>query len=205
MRVRGQSIFPPNILGRFAILCAILRQFHLVLQIWASGELAALKPDAFFVDQLSACVPLLRVFHPHTRTLFYCHFPDKLLANRQSWIQETYRLPFDWIEAWTTGAADSLVVNSKFTRGVFAKAFPRLSGRTPAVVYPCVKTKGEQPEKSPQPRIWGGQKVILSINRFERKKGIELAINAFAGMAGQDRQARLVVAGMQAGKRMGYL
>ncbi|KLU81704.1 mannosyltransferase, partial [Magnaporthiopsis poae ATCC 64411] len=60
VRVRGNTLVPPSILSRFSILCAILRQLHLILQISLfSDELAQLRPDAFFVDQLSAGLPLL--------------------------------------------------------------------------------------------------------------------------------------------------
>jgi len=118
VRVRGNTLFPPSILGRFAILCAILRQLHLVLQIAVfSSELRDLQPDAFFVDQLSACVPLLRITRARARILFYCHFPDKLLVRRGGWIKRAYRVPFDWLESWTTGGSDVIVVNSEFTWG----------------------------------------------------------------------------------------
>lgn len=198
MRVRGDNIVPPSFNGRFSILCAILRQLHLVLQICLlSHELYDLKPDIFFIDQLSAAVPLLRLFCTRTRVLFYCHFPDKLLAQRQSLLKKIYRIPFDWLESWTTGASDVIVVNSEFTRGIFAQAFPGLKHRNPGVVYPCVDvdaaTGGTSQDKK---AIWAGKKVFLSINRFERKKDVGLAIKAFAGLDARSRaQARLVVAG----------
>ncbi|KAI9774002.1 MAG: Alpha-1,3-mannosyltransferase-like protein [Geoglossum umbratile] len=205
VRVRGNSVFPPNIIGRFSILCAILRQLHLVLQIIFSGELAALKPEVFFIDQLSACIPLLRLFNRQARILFYCHFPDKLLATRKNLVKRLYRVPFDWLEAWTTGLADSLVVNSRFTASVFHEVFPGLRGRKPEVVYPCVntmdtlarKTVGEKVEITDGEGFGiGGRKVILSINRFEKKKDVGLAIKAFAGLSDKEKGvARLVVAG----------
>ncbi|KZF19442.1 glycosyltransferase family 4 protein [Xylona heveae TC161] len=196
VRVRGDSIVPPHIFRRFSILCAILRQLHLVLQTYFSGELEKLQPDVFFVDQLSACLPLLRLLCPKSRILFYCHFPDKLLAQRTSWVKRIYRIPFDWFEGWTMGMSDGIVVNSRFTRGVFAEAFPSLAKARiePGVVYPCVDTSdvptGEKQE------IWPGKKVLLSINRFERKKDVGLAIRAFAGLSDKDKQqSRLVIAG----------
>ncbi|KAI9844935.1 MAG: Alpha-1,3-mannosyltransferase-like protein [Thelocarpon superellum] len=194
VRVRGQYLVPPNLFGRFAILGAILRQLHLLAQVWYNGELAALKPDVYFVDQLSAGIPVLRMMFPDIRILFYCHFPDKLLASRQSFAKELYRLPFDWLEAWTTGAADSLVVNSTFTSQVFAQAFPGLRERTPTVVYPCVNAQAAPPTDGPT--LWDGKRVILSINRFERKKGITLALEAFARLRPEQRAgSRLVIAG----------
>lgn len=180
-----------------------MRQLHLLLQIYFSNELSSLQPDIFFVDQLSACVPLLRYLQPHARVLFYCHFPDQLLATRRGLIKRIYRLPFDWLEEWTTGAADGLVVNSRFTRGVFEQTFPRLRDRQPGVVYPCVDTRvdpnDEKSGNDSQERTWAGKKVLLSINRFERKKGVELAVRAYAGIAPSVRKnARLVIAGMHA-------
>ncbi|KAH0545596.1 hypothetical protein FGG08_000427 [Glutinoglossum americanum] len=207
VRVRGDSIFPPSVLGRFSILCAILRQLHLVLQVFLSGELSALDPEVFFLDQLSACVPLLRLLYSRrTRVLFYCHFPDKLLATRKSLVRRLYRIPFDWLEAWTTGLADALVVNSRFTASVFHEAFPGLRGRRPEVVYPCVDTKevlgkktvGDEKVEIADGGGFGGgdKKVALSINRFEKKKDVGLAIRAFAGLTEKEREeARLVVAG----------
>lgn len=203
MRVRGNSLVPPSVLNRFSILCAILRQLHLVLQIsLLSSELGILKPDVFFIDQLSACVPLLRVRHRTVPVLFYCHFPDKLLAYRESILKKLYRIPFDWWESWSTGCSNTIVVNSNFTKGIFAEAFPRLQNRNPEVVYPCVNA--EETDKSetsdghlaePGP-LWKDKKVLLSINRFERKKDVGLAIQAFAQLDIKARsKARLVVAG----------
>jgi len=156
-----------------------------------------LRPDVFFVDQLSAGIPLLRYFSPRTRVLFYCHFPDKLLAKRGSVIKEAYRIPFDWLESWTTGASDVIVVNSRFTKGIFGDAFPGLKHRQPGVVYPCVSSTAELKGISKEP-IWPDKKVLLSINRFERKKDVGLAIKAFAGLPTEIRkQARLVIAGIR--------
>ncbi|KAE9965946.1 hypothetical protein EG328_009291 [Venturia inaequalis] len=160
---------PSSFLGRFSILCAILRQLHLILQIAAfSSELSLLKPSTFLVDQLSAGIPLLRYVYPAARVLFYCHFPDKLLAKKGGLLKSLYRGPFDWIESWSTGCSDGIVVNSKFTRSVFDQAFPRLKGREPAVVYPCVDTSPAEIKEEGDNQLWDGLKILLSINRFER-------------------------------------
>ncbi|KAI9809168.1 MAG: hypothetical protein M1825_002459 [Sarcosagium campestre] len=200
VRVRSTTLIPANLFGRLAILCAILRQIYLVLAISWSGELASLRPDVFFVDQLSACIPLLRLLQlPDARVLFYCHFPDKLLASRRGWLKKAYRLPFDWVEACTTGTADRLLVNSRFTRGVFGEAFPSLKYKQPGVVYPCVATDIKESGDGPQEEeaaLWDGKKVVLSINRFERKKNVALAVRAFYGLSSEVRSgARLVIAG----------
>jgi alpha-1,3/alpha-1,6-mannosyltransferase len=196
VRVRGNTIVPAALFGRFAILCAILRQVHLILQITIfSDELRRLTPTAFFVDQLSAGIPLLRLVQPRPRVIFYCHFPDKLLATKGGLLKTLYRGPFDWLESWSTGCSDTIVVNSNFTKSVFAKAFPALKHRSPGVVYPCVDTSLSAIPPDTKP-LWPGKKVLLSINRFERKKDVGLAIKAYAGLsAGERADTRLIIAG----------
>jgi len=180
---------------------------HLILQISIfSSELQDLRPTAFLVDQLSAGIPLLRLVYPSSRVLFYCHFPDKLLAEKGGLLKRIYRWPFDWIESWSTGCSDGIVVNSNFTKSIFADAFPRLKHRRPGVIYPCVDTKvAEDATDFPgddQP-LWKGKKVLLSINRFERKKDVGLAVRAFAQIGLNERaDARLVIAGELNGIRM---
>lgn len=186
VKVYGDFL-PTNILKRFHILCAILRQFYLVLKLCLSGEVQ--KYDYFIIDQLSFCIPILVLFkRPDAKILFYCHFPDQLLAIPTGTIKKLYRIPFDWIEEYTTSLSDIIIVNSNFTRSVFHSTFK--IKEDPQIIYPCVDidqaiietiedklsdkevmdfftSKGEQ------------TKFFLSINRFERKKNIELAIKSF--------------------------
>lgn len=109
VHVLGGWLFPPALLGRFTIVCAILRQLHLVFSLllaclmWHLSSLpllsSALHPidhpfkssadwswrrqtppyDVIIVDQLSTCIPLLRWIGGN-RVVFYCHFPDQLLV-----------------------------------------------------------------------------------------------------------------------------
>ncbi|AEO61375.1 glycosyltransferase family 4 protein [Thermothelomyces thermophilus ATCC 42464] len=231
VRVRGNTLVPPTILGRFAILCAILRQLHLILQVAVlTRELAALAPDAFFVDQLSAGLPLLKLASPgpgRAPVFFYCHFPDLLLARGRARLwKRLYRLPFDALERWSMGFADAIAVNSDFTRRVVARTWPGLARtRQLHIVYPCIDTtavggargrgkeeeeaeekegkkgkKGREKEQEQvvevEPLPWKQDGVVLSINRFERKKDVALAIRAFALLPAERRRgAKLVVAG----------
>lgn len=94
--------------------------------------------------------------------------------------------------------ADAVAVNSKFTRGVVGRTWPSLiRGKELKVVYPCIDTrtptnKGEKAEGL----TWKNGEIILSINRFERKKDIALAIKAFAGLSKEKRKGvKLVLAG----------
>lgn len=202
--MRGNSLVPPTLFGRFAILCAILRQLHLILRIsFLSSELALLNPDYFFVDQLSAGLPYLHLLRLRTPIFFYCHFPDLLLVQgRQKWWKKLYRIPFDRWEEWSMGFADAIAVNSKFTRKVVGRTWPGLVRQKELkVVYPCIDTKQKPAGNGGIPEIkgdkmWKNLKVILSINRFERKKDIGLAIRAYAGLSKEQRRGvRLVIAG----------
>ena len=111
-------------------------------------------------------------------------------------VKRLYRLPFDWFEGWSMSGSDRIVVNSAFTRSVVNSLFKGLGDL--GVVYPCVNTEvaekaKEDGEDTP---LWGGMKVLLSINRFERKKDVGLAIRAYHGLTPQERKnCRLVVAG----------
>ncbi|MCJ1311913.1 Alpha-1,3-mannosyltransferase-like protein [Agyrium rufum] len=204
VRVRGHTIFPDTLFGRFKILFSILRQLHLLITISLSGELKRLRPTAFFIDQLSAGIPLLRYLQPHTHILFYCHFPDLLLVQqRKTLLKRIWRIGFDRLEGWSMSGADRVVVNSKFTKGIVAGVWPQLGrDREIGVVYPCVNTKAAGGSEKEQTKggmgegLWKGKKVILSINRFERKKDVGLAIRAYAALDQTiRRKARLVIAG----------
>jgi alpha-1,3/alpha-1,6-mannosyltransferase len=201
VRVRGNTLIPPSLFSRFTILCAIARQFHLLLSTSVfSKELSLLRPDVFFVDQLSAGLPVLRYLYPSTRILFYCHFPDLLLAKgRQKWWKRAYRVPFDKIEEWSMGFADAVCVNSGFTKGVVSRQWPGLVRRKELkIVYPCVdvREKKVEEEERDESLVWRDRDILLSINRFEKKKDVGLAIRAYAGLGKQGTKGvRLVVAG----------
>lgn len=156
--------------------------------------------DVVFCDGVSAMVPLLR-FLWNFPVLFYCHFPDKLLCtDRASLFKRCYRAPLDWIEERTTGASTLIAVNSKFTAQVFAEAFPNVPARhaTPAVIYPAINLDSFVPPKATTPAAiaaaapaskggknattttTAGMRPFVSLNRFERKKNIGLALEALA-------------------------
>lgn len=92
-------------------------------------------------------------------------------------------------------SADAIAVNSDFTKSIVAKTWPDLARRRDLLtVYPCVNTSPKSAIVD-QP-LWDGKKFLLSINRFERKKDVELAIKAFARLDESQRKGvRLVLAG----------
>lgn len=171
---------PTNSLGRFFIVFANLRQLYLVLQLALRRKLDA--HDLYIVDQLSTCLPFLHVLSS-AKLLFYCHFPDQLLALRSGIMKRLYRVPFDLFEQFTMGTADSVVVNSGFTKSIYQKTFPYLKG-SPKVIYPCVDLSLPEVDEFDQNflnRLLGqNDQFYLSINRYERKKNISLALQAYA-------------------------
>ncbi|XP_062170852.1 uncharacterized protein LOC133876562 [Alnus glutinosa] len=164
------AFLPRHIFHRFHALCAYLRCIFValcVLFMWPTF-------DVVLVDQVSVVIPLLKL-KKSMKVVFYCHFPDLLLAQHTTLLRRIYRKPIDFIEEITTGMADLILVNSRFTASTFANTFKRLHARgiRPAVLYPAVNVdQFDEPHSN--------KFNFLSINRFERKKNIDLAISAFA-------------------------
>ncbi|GAB2278040.1 hypothetical protein Dimus_012739 [Dionaea muscipula] len=164
------DFLPRHVFYRFHAVCAYLRCIFVafcVRFLWGSF-------DIVLADQVSIVIPVLK-FKTSTKIVFYCHFPDLLLAKHTTILRRIYRKPIDFIEEWTTGMSDLILVNSKFTASTFAHTFKYLNDRgiRPAVLYPAVNVdQFDEPHSS--------KLNFVSINRFERKKNIELAISAFA-------------------------
>ena len=195
--------------GRGCALCAYVRS------LWAALCLVALypAPDVVLLDQVAAPIPLLRLLRPAVAVLFYCHFPDQLLAQRgaRRSLRAAYRAPLDWAEEAATGAATRVVVNSAFTAAVFAATFATLHARglRPEVLYPAVALPPAPPPPPGRAALValraagaphmdaGAGRLLLSINRFERKKGLPLALHAFAQLRHRPGfgDVRLVMAG----------
>ena len=103
--------FPRTIFGRFIALCAYIRM--LLCAIWLVIFMAH-EYDYIILDQVSFPIPILKL--RNRRILFYCHHPDKLLStNRSGKLMRIYRWFLDLAEELTTGAAQTIVVNSQYT------------------------------------------------------------------------------------------
>jgi alpha-1,3/alpha-1,6-mannosyltransferase len=94
--------------------------------------------------------------------------------------------------------ADSIAVNSGFTKGVVSREWPELA-RTKdlKILYPCVDVHEKKGDENIAPAVFTNKKILLSINRFERKKNIGLAIKAYAGLGKEGKNGvRLILAGI---------
>lgn len=80
------------------------------------------------------------------------------------------------------GLSTAIVVNSQFTAGIFEDTFQSIR-RRPQVLYPSLSfDKFDQPFNPTLSSITGFSEpkfVCLSINRYERKKNLALALQAF--------------------------
>lgn len=198
--VSGKS-FPRHIAGRFHALLAYFKIFWATLWLlWFSG----MNFDVVVVDQISLPVIALKMLAFGARkfkVLFYCHFPDQLLCvydKKRNFMKRFYRKPLDWLEMVSTGMSDVILVNSNFTKNVFRQTFPSLNSKQLEVLYPSLNTEiidsmlskpfenESKAELSPlakdnqeQMQKFGKKKyVFLSINRYERKKNLKLAVDA---------------------------
>lgn len=181
----GQWI-PRTICGGFHALLAYSKMIYIAVYL-----LLFANYDLVLCDQVSACIPFLRLnFWSNYKIIFYCHFPDQLLTKRESFLKTAYRKPLDLFEEWSTGLADSVLVNSKFTRNVVQTTFKSLRNRELTVLYPCVDVEHfirnkptaedcesifEDYDSVPRDKF-----IYLSLNRFERKKALVTAIESLS-------------------------
>lgn len=174
---------PRSIFNRCIAACAYFRMLYATLYttfVLSRQE----KFDVIFVDSISIGVPLLKFATGAPKIVFYCHFPDLLMAPQdQNLLRKAYRYPINFAEEFTTGKADVILVNSKFTRRMFKETFKSITAM-PEVLYPSLNTKYFDDtvvtnSDADDLKLRGDEIVFLSINRFERKKNIPLALKAF--------------------------
>lgn len=207
--------FPRSLYGRFHAFCSYLRL--IIAAIWLTLIIPAdhkfNDPHVLIIDQVSAPIPVIKLVNglvrlfgstrKNPKILFYCHFPDMLLTQRKSMLKKLYRLPIDWIEEFSTGSSDCILVNSKYTESVFRSTFSSLSNIPLQVLYPSVKFDSFDKPISGEINLHLDRKVdtiFLSINRFERKKNLDLAIKAFKHLiqkldSNDKKRVHLIIAG----------
>jgi alpha-1,3/alpha-1,6-mannosyltransferase len=178
---------PRHIFGRGTAFFSILRMLYLSILVSIYQLFSRHKEHVVFIDGVSAPIPFLKF--AGLAVFFYCHFPDKLLCvDRGGPLKRSYRYIVDAIEENTTGCADIIACNSTFTSYEFRLAFKILSQQCiPYILNPTVEDdllvddylirKKEKNRKGIE-FIEGTDVMFLSINRYERAKRIDLALNA---------------------------
>lgn len=180
LRVWGRWI-PADLKGAGRTLCSTMRVLYLTMCIIVQQ----LQADVIVVDVLPTPLPFLAQF-TGSSLLFYCHFPDKLLKQNPSQrggpISRLYRGAMNALESWGMHSADTVVVNSFFTRQVTLDSFPRLqqgeSSSLP-VLYPALDTTSLDQWRTEQGLSAASKQYrVVSLNRFERKKNLPLLLHA---------------------------
>lgn len=170
---------PRSVFGRLLALCAYIR--IIFAAIYVSLYLSRIENiDLIFCDQISVGIPILKLSKCKPKILFYCHFPDQLLSKPEGLLKKIYRMPLNYIEEVTTGQSDQVLVNSKFSGRVFKETFKSLD-IVPNVLYPSLNTDNFDAATSTYhdeicSNIPVQNFVMLSLNRYERKKNVLLAL-----------------------------
>jgi alpha-1,3/alpha-1,6-mannosyltransferase len=130
------SWIPRHFLGFFHIFFANLRCFWLTIVLIFSRRKTQI--ELIFVDQVSLPVLIVRGLSI-IPTIFYCHYPDSLLAPRNSSIRILYRFPYDLLEKYSMLRANKILVNSNFTAQKFLSALNVELVNCPDILYPSVQ------------------------------------------------------------------
>lgn len=174
------SWLPRSILGRCRALCAYMRFVYAALYL-VFCVIPTELPDVIFCDLISLCIPFLKLSPNPVDVIFYCHYPDKLLTTRRGIFKRLYRAPLDWLEEKSTARADIILVNSEFTAKVFKESFPTIK-ISPDICYPSINTiffdKATPKSLVDVIDVPPDTVTLLSINRYERKKNLALALKS---------------------------
>jgi alpha-1,3/alpha-1,6-mannosyltransferase len=191
VKVRTYGDFLPLDVGdRLLAPCNIGRTCYAALRVAMSRE----RFDVVFGDLVSQPIPILRLM-TRAKVLFYCHFPDRLLAPSGGALYRLYRAPIDWSERAAIGMAHRVLVNSKFTASVAKRIFPRLGAVR--LLYPGVDVARFARNGRP---AHDDSIILLAINRYDPRKNTGLALEALAELEPRlpqeiFRRVQLVIAG----------
>jgi alpha-1,3/alpha-1,6-mannosyltransferase len=170
IRVHG-SLLPSDVCGRLVAPASIVRMGYLT----ACAALA--RHDLLLIDLVAHVLPLARALTRRS-VIYYCHYPDALLApTPRSTAYALYRRGLDALEERALRGARALLVNSAFTAQALRETFP--SVRAPLeIVHPGVDVSTFQPRCQHD----DGQIVLLSLARYDPKKDLALAIDTLAAL-----------------------
>ena len=174
VRVRGRAL-PVQVLGHLRAPCAIARMAWLALGLRGLRP----QPDVVVCDLVAHAIPLARLAG-RAPVVLYCHHPDRFLAPAGRGLYRWYRAPIDRLEAFGTAYAARVLVNSRYTAARVREAFPTLATE-PDVIHPGVDVL-----PCPDLALDGtGAATILAMGRFDPRKNLVLAVEAFAALRGR--------------------
>jgi alpha-1,3/alpha-1,6-mannosyltransferase len=133
--------------------------------------------DLVLCDLVAHAIPALRAAIKKP-IVFYCHFPDLLLNPPSRGLYGLYRIPIDRLEARGMRSADAILTNSRFTCSMCVKAFPDTPA-PPEVLHPGIDVSFYEDVRPVQD---GNVVGILSVNRFDATKNLNLAVETLANL-----------------------
>ncbi|KAG0412572.1 hypothetical protein HPB47_010294 [Ixodes persulcatus] len=186
---------PRSVLGHLYAVCSYLRMiFAAVYLVWFSD----LQPDVVVCDQVSACVPVLKRSNLSRLCLFFfCCFPF-ILLRFVSDISSVTNVGLT-VKKWPRYShdVDTVTFSLRYQCDVFRRAFPKLADVPLHVLHPTTSLsrlyrplEGSLEDLGIHP----SGAVFLSLNRYERKKNLGLALRALE-LAIREVPCHLVVAG----------
>ena len=124
-------------------------------------------------------------------TIYVCNFPDKFLTqdtingqtkltNKKSIWKRLYRTLIDFLEEKSIPYSDLISISSKFTLGQVKQTFPFLDSSKLHVIYPPIRNHNDDTEEKVILPPSATTKPIVSLNRFERKKNVDVLLKAYA-------------------------
>lgn len=184
-------------LGRLRAMSSLVNQWILLRRIRRRG----LVPDLIIGDIVPQALTAMRKSFPTAAVLYYCHFPDRLGVVESRGLYGIYREAIGRQEDRAMEAAHRVLANSHYTASAVRQTFPTLAKDRLAIVHPGVRLPRLTAERDGSPTVQAtAPRVFLAVARFDPRKGMDLAVDAFAGLrvrigATEFAQCRLVLAG----------
>lgn len=165
--------------GRLRALASLVNQWILLSQIRLRGPV----PDLIIGDIVPQALTAMRGSFPTAAVLYYCHFPDRLGVVKSRGLYGLYREAIGRQEDRAIQAAHRVLANSHYTASAVRQTFPFLSENRLAIVHPGVRLPRATAEQGGSRSTHAAaQRMILSVARFDPCKGMDLAVEAFAGL-----------------------
>jgi len=166
------ALLPADLGGRLRTPMAVARAGYASWHMCRRPD----HPHVIFSDVVPHVIPFVKRL-TRAPVLYFCHFPDLLLTpegSRKALWYRAYRRPIDGLEERGVSAADVLLTNSRFTARIVHETFSTVRAETIKVLYPGVAVSASTPAPVPN----DGSIRILSVNRFDPRKNLTLAVDA---------------------------
>jgi glycosyltransferase involved in cell wall biosynthesis len=205
------DFLPVNILGKGTAFCSTIRMIYLSIvakNTYPDADVFVLDvlptPIPFLTCGIRTVKSVIYYCHFPDKLLTRNSVNGDVIAAQstttpkkrsQNVVPGVYRAVMDRLEEWTMSYADLICVNSNFTKEEVLRVFPALRDTISTcsmylqVLHPAIDlSKFIEPDFTWKRTLVEQEKSkiikapIVSLNRFERKKNIEILLHAYAGI-----------------------